>query len=108
MTSRAAGRRRTTEIEANPAITYGGMKRSAEGIDHLRRTSRARSRALRRMRGLFPAEFEERWPRADRPKKPQAAAYNREALRALRAIAAAHPAEFRVVLLEELKREGLG
>jgi hypothetical protein len=103
----SVGRRSAVVAAADPPVTYAGSKRTPEGIENLRRCSRARSRALRRIRTTFAAEFEERWPKVDRP-KDDAPAYSREQARALRALAAAHPAEFRAVLLEELKREGLG
>lgn len=106
------GRRPKVERLADPPILRSGMKRSAEGIDHLRRCDRARARALRAMHRLFPAEYEQRWPKADRPKAGADGfprnAYYRESTRVLRALAAAHPDEFRAVLLEELKREGIG
>lgn len=109
---RATGRRPAKASLADPAVMYSGAKRTTEGIDHLRRCSRARSRALRRMFRLFPAELEERWPKANRPKADGAGfpqvAYNREAMRTARALAVAHPDEFRDVLREELRREGIG
>lgn len=110
---RATGRRPAKVSLADPAVVYSGGKRTTEGTDHLRRCSRARSRALRRMARLFPAEFEERWPKADRPKanaesKFSRKDYNRGAMRTARALAVAHPDEFRAVLLEELQREGIG
>lgn len=101
------GRRPTSVSAADPPIVFAGVQRTSEGIDQLRRWHRARSRAVRRMRRLFPIEFDERWPKDDRP-KGDAGAYNREGQSVLRAIAAAHPVEFRAVLVEELKREGIG